>query len=906
MAGNSIGSIFVDLGLNTKTFNKELQNTKQIANKAGSSISSSFSKLGGIIAKALSVAAVIKFGKECVEAYNAQNEAEVKLTTVMQQRMNANTEMINSVKTLASEQQKLGVVGDEVTLAGTQQLATFMSNTDALKTLMPAMDNLLAQQKGLNATQQDAVNIGNLMGKVMQGQTSALKRVGITFSEAEENVLKYGNEQQRAAMLAKVITNNVGQMNQALANTPQGQIQQVKNNFGDLKEVLGSLISLALVPILKVLNQIILKLTQAATAAKQFVMNFLGIEDNTTALPSMVGDSAESMADMADSTEDETKEAKKLKSVLAGFDTINLLNFDEDEADKAEDVTSGLDNVNTGALTPATGKENTLTTNIDVKGMEKLDAIKNLFKDLWNKFKEGLNLSLNAGKFFDSLKNIWNWLQRLGEAIKKIVFNPELQEAAKKLVEAFMKMNGQIIGAALSIGAAFAENLIAGITQWLEQDGDWIVQRLVSIANSWTTIFTQVGNFAQAVGEVISGILKSQEAINITTNLFAGLGNAILGVSDIASQFISDFVTTVTQPFINNTELIQETVIGFLESVEIQTKTFRDSVQDTFQKAQEVYDTYLKPMWKDIEEALDRIVSSTLEMWNKHINPVLTDLANRWDTIWKSTIQPTINKFLELCGKIGELIGKIFKNVLAPFVEWFNAKFGPIIAESVQNIGETFQTIGLIIGGVIDAIITALTNVVDWFLRGDEIWAEFKQNVETGVEQFKANIINTLGNLKREGIEKIKGFINGVIDKINAFTSTLSEKLVVKIPTTVKTIVETISGKKLTADTLGLNIPQIPRLAKGGVVNQPTLALMGENNKKEAVVPLEQNTGWIDILANKLASIISTRGTTNRSGMAEDRPVEIVLQLGDAKFGRAVISSINKLQNQTGKILLDL
>lgn len=896
MAGNSIGSINLDLGLNTNSFKKQLNSTKQIANQAGSSISSSLSKIGKVIGTALSVAAVIKFGKACLDAYNIQTEAETKLTTVMKQRMNANNQMINSVKKLASEQQQAGVIGDEVTLSGTQQLATFMNNTDALKTLMPAMNNLLAQQKGVNATQQDAVAIGNLMGKVMQGQTSALKRVGISFTQAEENVLKYGNEQQRAAMLAKVITNNVGQMNQALANTPQGQIQQVKNNFGDLKEVLGSLVSLALVPILKVLNQIILKLTQAATAAKQFVMNFLGIEDNTTALPSVVGDSAESMADMADSTEDETKEAKKLKSVLAGFDTINLLNFDEDEADKAKDVTSGLDNVNTPALTPATGKENTLTTNIDVKGMEKLDAIKNLFKDLWNKFKEGLSLSLNAGKFFDSLKNIWNWLKRLGEAIKKIVFNPELQEAAKKLVEAFMKMNGQIIGAALSIGAAFAENLIAGITQWLEQDGDWIVQRLVSISESWTNIFTQVGNFAQAVGEVISGILKSQEAINITTNLFAGLGNAILGVSDIASQFISDFVTTVTQPFINNTELIQETVIGFLESVEIQTQTFRDSVQDTFQKAQEVYDTYLKPMWKNIEEALDRIVSSTLEMWNKYINPVLTDLANRWDTIWKSTIQPTINKFLELCGKIGELIGKIFKDVLAPFVEWFNEKFGPIIAENVQSIGETFQTIGLIIGGVIDAIITALTNVVDWFLRGDEIWAEFKQNVETGVEQFKANIINTLGNLKREGIEKIKGFINEIIDKLNAFTRGMNDKLSIEIPVDLKG-----NTKKF-----GTNIPEIPHLAKGGVIESPTLALMGENNKKEAVMPLEQNTGWINLLAEKLASVINARGTTNRSGMAEDRPVEIVLQLGDAKFGKAVINSINKLQNQTGKLMLDL
>ncbi|MBQ8942472.1 MAG: hypothetical protein IJ062_11615 [Firmicutes bacterium] len=97
----------------------------------------------------------------------------------------------------------------------------------------------------------------------------------------------------------------------------------------------------------------------------------------------------------------------------------------------------------------------------------------------------------------------------------------------------------------------------------------------------------------------------------------------------------------------------------------------------------------------------------------------------------------------------------------------------------------------------------------------------------------------------------------------------------------------------------------VPKHAKGGVITSPQLAMIGERGS-EVVMPLEQNTGWIDMLANKLASIIATRNTTNRSGMAEDRPVEIVLQLGDAKFGKAVIQSINRLQQQTGKLMLDL
>lgn len=177
------------------------------------------------------------------EAWNIQMQGEVKLATVLRQRVKATDAEIDSIKRLASAQQAIGVIGDEVQLAGAQQLATFISRKDSLDQLIPSMNNLLAQQKGLNATDQDAVNIGNLMGKVLQGQTSALTRVGITFTEAEEKILKYGNEQQRAATLAQVINNNVGQMNQALAATPEGKLKQHANTMGDLQERVGRLYS---------------------------------------------------------------------------------------------------------------------------------------------------------------------------------------------------------------------------------------------------------------------------------------------------------------------------------------------------------------------------------------------------------------------------------------------------------------------------------------------------------------------------------------------------------------------------------------------------------------------------------------------------------------------------------------
>lgn len=176
---------------------------------------------------------------EQVEAYKAQEEAELKLQTVMRQRMKASDDEVESIKRLAAAQQEQGVIGDEVQLAGAQQVATFLSEKKSIETLLPAMNNLAAQRKGLNVTAEDMVSIGNLVGKVMQGQVSALTRVGITFTEAEQKVLKYGDEQERAAMLAQVITNNVGQMNHVLAQTDAGRAKQLANAFGDQREKVG-------------------------------------------------------------------------------------------------------------------------------------------------------------------------------------------------------------------------------------------------------------------------------------------------------------------------------------------------------------------------------------------------------------------------------------------------------------------------------------------------------------------------------------------------------------------------------------------------------------------------------------------------------------------------------------------
>ena len=120
--------------------------------------------------------------------YAAQVEAETKLQTVMRNTMDATDDEVQSIKDLCSAQ---------------QELATYASKKSSLATLIPVMNDMIAQQYGFNATQEAAVNIATMMGKVFAGQTSALSRYGYTFSEAQEQILKFGTEEEKAATLAE-------------------------------------------------------------------------------------------------------------------------------------------------------------------------------------------------------------------------------------------------------------------------------------------------------------------------------------------------------------------------------------------------------------------------------------------------------------------------------------------------------------------------------------------------------------------------------------------------------------------------------------------------------------------------------------------------------------------------------
>lgn len=178
-----------------------------------------------------------------IDKANAATAAQTKLTTIMRQRMGATEADTSAINDAVAAQTRLGVVGGTVQKSGLQQLATFASQRQTLETLLPAMNNLLVQQRGLNATSEDAVGVANLMGKALMGNVGALTRVGITLTDHQKELIKTGDEYTKAKTLAEAITDNVGNMNAELAKTDAGQVKKMANSFGSLQVTVGQFFS---------------------------------------------------------------------------------------------------------------------------------------------------------------------------------------------------------------------------------------------------------------------------------------------------------------------------------------------------------------------------------------------------------------------------------------------------------------------------------------------------------------------------------------------------------------------------------------------------------------------------------------------------------------------------------------
>lgn len=226
---------------NTKAMDKHLQKASNKVKAFGNATKEAMKKAAKYTAigfGALTAAAGL-FAKQSIDGAKVQLKVEKMLETNMKRTSNASASQIQAIKDEASALQGLGIVGDEVALAGASQLAVYGLKSDQIKKLMPNLNDMLAKEKGFNGTQEDSIGMADVIGKAMAGKTKGLLKYGVQLTAAEEKVFKTMKQEQKLNFISKKLTASIGGTNKALRETDEGKIVAANNAWGDMKEEVG-------------------------------------------------------------------------------------------------------------------------------------------------------------------------------------------------------------------------------------------------------------------------------------------------------------------------------------------------------------------------------------------------------------------------------------------------------------------------------------------------------------------------------------------------------------------------------------------------------------------------------------------------------------------------------------------
>ena len=210
---------------------------KAFGNKVKNSVKA-LAKWGAIGLGAFTAFATV-FAKQSIDAAKVQLKVEKMLETTMKRTSNASKEQIQAIKDEASALQNVGIIGDEVALAGANQLAIYGLKSEEIKKLMPNINDMIAKEKGFNGTQEDAVAMAEVIGKAMEGKTKGLLKYGVALTASEEKMFKAMKKEDRLEFIRNKLNKAIGGTNEALRQTDEGKIVAMNNAWGDMKEELG-------------------------------------------------------------------------------------------------------------------------------------------------------------------------------------------------------------------------------------------------------------------------------------------------------------------------------------------------------------------------------------------------------------------------------------------------------------------------------------------------------------------------------------------------------------------------------------------------------------------------------------------------------------------------------------------
>lgn len=755
----NVGAVDMELVLNSNPFNQQLKNTTNTVKNSG--IEGALGKIGKIAAAAFSVKAIVSFGKECIEL--GSNLAEVQ-NVVDVTFGNLNTQ-VNEFAQNAIEQFGLGqtVTKKYVGTFGAMSKSFGFSNEEALK-----MSETLTGLTG------DVASFYNLssdesytkLKSVFTGETESLKDLGVVMTQnaLDQYALANGygkttskmSEQEKVALRYKFVMDKLSIASGDFARTSDSWANQTRVlslRFNELKASLGQGLINIFTPVVKVINLVISKLQILANYFKSFTEMIFGNAggDDSSSSVSNLATEANNASNAVDGIGESAKKTKKALQGLRGIDQINNLTPSKDDSSSGSGASGGIDSAN--LLDSTMQKANT-----------QMGALANKAKELIEIFKEGFNDAFeNTG--FDE---IINSCERIKTALIEIFTDSDISEYANEWIDTVLYNLGRLTGSVASIGVTIADNLLGGIANFLEQNQEDIQEHIINMFSISSAGWDLAGDIFETFADIFA-IFRGPEAKQCTADIIAIFTDGLFGIIEIGGQIGYDILYMITQPFIENKDLIKESLEGILQPVSSILGTIKQGIQDTFSKFWEVYDTYIRPAVENIKDGFSSILETCLKVWNENIKPILDEWAKKFDDLWQQHLQPMVNSFLEFVGKLVNVISELWNQWLVPIINWIVENVVPVLQPIIQTLGNLISDVFGVISSVVGGIFEALGGLID-FIAG--VFSGDWSRAWDGIKSIFSGIWNAIKGIF-EGIwNAIKDFVTGILDTIkNLFSN---------------------------------------------------------------------------------------------------------------------------------------
>lgn len=371
---------------------------------------------------------------------------------------------------------------------------------------------------------------------------------------------------------------------------------------------------------------------------------------------------------------------------------------------------------------------------------------------------------------------------------------------------------------------------------------EYIVEVFRVLFNVAADILGGVADFLKGVFDIITGILTGD--MSKIFDGFTETGDAIMSILSTILTGLLDLTVAVLK-------FIWDTVVAIFQGI-------WDGIVAIFTPIGEWFAGVFQAAWDGIVAIFTDLGTWFGDRWTE-VTTALSNVGTWFTDMFQKGWDGLTNIFTGLGTWFGERWNDV-TTALANVATWF----GSIFISAYNAVVNAFSSIGSFFSGVWSTVKSIFVNAGQ--AVGSAVGGAFKSAVNA--------VLGTIENV----VNGFVGMINGVIGMIN------------KIP-----------GVSLGS----IGYVSLPRLARGGIVDSPTVAMIGEAGK-EVVMPLE-NTGFLQTMGRVVGgAVVNALGGGLTQSSSFSGSGDIVIQIGGHEFGRVAIQEINREQERAGQVLLNI